>query len=82
MFRRRYLAAERAGKWKTVSQMTAISLVLFTLILSRAGILSRWPNDCVQAWQFSVSFLLSLAVAFTIVSGILYLKNNWRALSA
>lgn len=69
------LAAERAGKLKTVLQMVAVSL----LLLARAAASSKMDTDfsCVREaglWTFYA------AVVLTIYSGIGYIVRNWKIL--
>jgi CDP-diacylglycerol--glycerol-3-phosphate 3-phosphatidyltransferase len=78
------MAAEGAGKYKMVSQVTGIILILVILVLN-AGF-ERWPAmapNAIGGW--SLSFLNTLerapfwlvfwATIMTIVSGVLYLRK-------
>ena len=79
MGRRKFLAAERAGKYKTTVQMAAIFVVLIYLMIatSHPGTLDA---EVARQWQDGIYILMLLTVSLTLVSGVLYLGNNRRAL--
>ncbi|RLK63236.1 CDP-diacylglycerol--glycerol-3-phosphate 3-phosphatidyltransferase [Atopobacter sp. AH10] len=63
------LAAGKAGKWKTATQMLSIIFL----------ILKDWPFSL---WHFPIGdVLLYLALLATIYSGYEYFKNNWSVFS-
>ena len=80
--RGKFLAAERAGKVKTVAQMVAIFLILLTMILRSSGTLSLWPAPMVHTWAVLVVFVLWTVVVLTVFSGVSYLWNNRKAIHA
>ena len=76
----RYLAAERAGKCKTVFQIIAIAFILIFLMLREASPLMPWGDMTVQnwlqSWQRGINVLMWLTVILTFLSGISYVWNN------
>ncbi len=66
------IAASQWGKWKTTSQLLAIT----ALLLSR---LSWWPQPLYMA---ICQILMILAVLLTIVSGYDYFRKGWRHLQS
>ena len=71
------LAAERAGKHKTVSQMVAIFVVLGFIIFKES--LSRvfqWSSSVEIWWRCGIDLLMLVTVALTLISGLSYLWNN------
>jgi len=64
------VAANWWGKWKTAFQMFAIISFLFDRIFY------------LSLWGVSVSLvLIYIAVGLTIISGVIYMKDNWKFLS-
>jgi len=63
------LAAERAGKHKTVSQFIAIFTVLFFIIFKEAGM----GEYCFRQLIF---ILMAITIALTLISGLSYLARN------
>ncbi len=78
------IAANRWGKAKTVSQITAVLAVLLFQYwegLISAGTLAPFslfgiPSGGVLLWA-GQAFML-VATVFTVISGIIYLKQNWN----
>ncbi len=81
MSRGKFLAAERAGKIKTVVQMISIFLVLITLILKTTDLISAWPSKLILIWSSVVVLSLWAAVILTVTSGLLYICHNRKNLS-
>ena len=84
MKRGRYLAAEKAGKWKTALQIVAISVILIFLMLREAsplipggGVIN---HDWLPFWRMGINILMWLTVALTVLSGFSYLWNNRKIL--
>ena len=76
MYRGKVLAAEKLGKWKTVSQMFAIFFILIYLIFMETAYAQTWgPNDW-PWWYHSIDVVMWVAVILTVVSGISVLINN------
>lgn len=72
------LAAEAAGKHKTVSQITAIFVVLVFITLREIAIkgFGAWPLR-LEYWFREIIFLLMVTtVALTLISGVSYLWRN------
>jgi len=71
------LAAERAGKHKTVSQIVAIFAILSFLILKEyLTQISFWSDTVEVWWRFGIYVLMLITVALTMISGISYLWGN------
>ncbi|MFH2137222.1 MAG: CDP-diacylglycerol--glycerol-3-phosphate 3-phosphatidyltransferase [Candidatus Omnitrophota bacterium] len=72
------LAAAKAGKHKTISQIVSIFLILGFIILKEAGaeVFPFW-NPWVEFWfNKSIYIFMLITVAFTLISGLFYLKEN------
>jgi CDP-diacylglycerol---glycerol-3-phosphate 3-phosphatidyltransferase len=81
MTKGKVLAAETAGKHKTVSQMVAIFSILLFLIFRE--VMERyyvWPNHIGGYFNAGILILMLITVVLTLVSGISFLwrqKNLW-----
>ncbi len=71
----RVLAAERAGKYKTISQIVAICFILLFLILQEAGSFHSLPKIFL-VWQYGIHILMLVVVFLTLHSGILYILSH------
>ena len=70
------LAAERAGKIKTVVQIIAVSVILLYLVAQQSEYCSFWFYN-VQHLLLDVNYgLMILAVILTVYSGIEYFRNK------
>jgi CDP-diacylglycerol--glycerol-3-phosphate 3-phosphatidyltransferase len=70
------LAAERAGKIKTVVQITAVSVILLYLVAQQSELCSFWFYNVQRIW-LNVNYCLMLAaVVLTVYSGIEYFRNK------
>jgi CDP-diacylglycerol--glycerol-3-phosphate 3-phosphatidyltransferase len=77
------LSAERAGKYKTVSQIVAIFAVLgFIVFKEYFSITGRWSYSLEAWWLSGIDILMLIAVTFTLISGALYFWNNRRVIYA
>jgi CDP-diacylglycerol--glycerol-3-phosphate 3-phosphatidyltransferase len=75
--RGKVLAAESAGKHKTVSQMIAILFMLIFLFVKEMGIrFSFWHDTLEEAFHVVILAMMGAAVALTIVSGVSYFWKN------
>jgi CDP-diacylglycerol--glycerol-3-phosphate 3-phosphatidyltransferase len=70
------LAAERAGKVKTVVQIIAVSAILLYLVARESDLCSSWFFHVQDLWQTVDQGLLILAVILTVTSGIDYFRNK------
>ena len=71
------LAAEKAGKHKTVSQMVAIFAILgFIIVKELLTIFSKWSPAIEVWWRGGIDILMFITLALTLISGISYLWNN------
>lgn len=68
----RVLPAEKAGKYKTVSQMIVICLILIFLVLQEAGFFNAFPQAFL-GWQYGIYIFMMVVVFLTLHSGILYI---------
>ena len=72
------LAAERAGKIKTVAQITAVSVILLYLVAQQSEYCSYWFYNVQRIWT-GVNYILMLAaVILTVYSGVDYFRNKSR----
>lgn len=82
------IAANRWGKAKTVSQIVAILLILamqYVQELAGMGIVPGFsiggvPSSGIFIW--AGEGLMAISVFFTVLSGGIYLKQNWRVVSS
>ncbi len=72
------LAAERAGKIKTVFQIATISIILLYLILTQASIASNWFNPIQNSYLLVIKIFMIMTVFLTIGSGLIYFQNKIR----
>ena len=71
------LAAESAGKHKTVSQMVTIFVILIFLIIREEAVYSSFWNERFQGgFRSGIFLLMSITVIFTLYSGWSYLWQN------
>ena len=70
------LAAERAGKIKTVAQIIAVSAILLYLVAQQSEYCSSWFYHVKQLWQSINQGILILAVILTVYSGIDYFRHK------
>jgi len=70
------LAAERAGKVKTVVQIVAVSAILLYLVAQQSEYCSFWFYNVQRIW-LGVNYTLMLAaVVLTVYSGLEYFRNK------
>lgn len=72
------LPAEKAGKYKTFTQMLAISVILLFIIWKELAIHYSWPLHALPMWQTVMFICVTLAMILTVYSGIQYLWVNRR----
>ena len=70
------LAAERAGKIKTVVQIIAISAILLYLVAQQSSFCVGWFKEVQSGWQSANTILMLAAVILTVYSGIDYWRNK------
>lgn len=71
------LAAESAGKHKTVSQMVSIFFILIFIILRESAVhFSFWSLEFQYGFQAMVLILMSIAVILTVTSGFSFFWHN------
>jgi len=70
------LAAEHAGKIKTVVQIVAVSAILLYLVAQQSEFCSFWFYSAQRAWVSINYGLMLLAVILTVYSGIDYFRNK------
>lgn len=70
------LAAESAGKYKTVSQIVVIFFILFFIAFNEAGVFKYWPASLRQLWDSGIYLLMLITVGLTLGSGFSYFWNN------
>lgn len=70
------LAAERAGKIKTVVQIIAVSAILLYLVAQQSEYCSFWFYNVQRIWLGINYALMLAAVILTVYSGIDYFRNK------
>src|SRR3990167_8506227 len=70
------LAAESAGKWKTVVQMVAIYFILLYMIIQSSHQFAYLTTYYQKIWLFTIYILMVAAVFLTVFSGASFLWNN------
>lgn len=75
------LAAEAAGKIKTVLQIFTIFTILIFMILAETNLPGHWPAWLGRFYK-GIYFLMLAVVSVTLFSGISFLWNNRRAVYA
>ena len=76
------LAAERGGKHKTVSQITAILLILSYLIFKEIMVKFFFWSDSLEYFcSAGLYILMCMTVILTLISGISYLWRNRKIIS-
>jgi len=63
------LPAETLGKFKTVTQVVAITFTLVYLVFRESTFYSGWSDTTISWWQNTVDGLMMMAVAMTLISG-------------
>lgn len=77
MTKGKVLAAEKAGKHKTVSQMVAIFFILgFILFKESLARFSKWSPVIEGWWESGINILMIITVTLTLISGVSYFWNN------
>ena len=73
----RILAAEKAGKHKTVSQVVAIFFIFgFIIFKEILTLLSQWTPSIEAWWRGGIDVLMLITLSLTLISGVSYLWNN------
>lgn len=72
------LAAEKFGKYKTVSQVFCAGVILIYTVLRSADATNSWSDVTISQWQEFIDFTIMVAVLMTLASGISYYVNNKR----
>jgi len=76
------IAAERGGKHKTVSQITAIFLILLFLIFKEVMIKYFFWTQNLELFCFvGIYILMGITVILTLISGISYLWRNRKVIT-
>jgi len=70
------LAAEKAGKIKTVLQIVVIYLIMLLNIGIKISVESRWYDDLVTGAFHGVYFSMLAVVGITLWSGLTFIWNN------
>ncbi len=82
MRRGKVLAAEQAGKVKTVLQIVAISIILIFMVFTEMDLSGDWSARLGRFHQWAIGPLMLAVVAVTLYSGISFLWNNRRSVYA
>ena len=70
------LAAEKFGKYKTVSQVFCAGVILIYIVLRSADATNSWSDVTISRWQEFIDFCVMVAVLMTLASGLSYYMNN------
>lgn len=76
------LAAEMAGKIKTVFQIITISLILIYLILEQSAFAHGWFYQIQKFYLGGINVFMVITVLITLVSGAAYFQNRFKRLSS
>lgn len=79
LYRGQVIAAEKAGKIKTVFQIASISVILFFLILEQSSFSQGWSVSIENAWGALINALMFVTVLLTVNSGVSYFLNLRKA---
>lgn len=76
--KRKVLPARGGGKHKTASQITAIIIILLSLILKEVGLYfpSFWTITIEQCFRNAIFIVMLITTAFTLISGGRFLYKN------
>jgi len=78
----RVLSASKAGKHKTVSQMSVIFLILCFIVLKEVMLAYfTWSPGWEKFFRQGIYFLMLLTVGFTLYSGVSYLWENRKIIA-
>ena len=81
--RGKVLAAESAGKHKTVSQMVTIFFILLFLVVRESGVaFFFWSPACQDTFKIGILILMSVTVVLTLYSGFSYLWQNKKLIKS
>lgn len=77
MTKGKVLAAEKAGKHKTVSQIVAIFSILGFIIFKEVlTLFDKWSLSIETWWRCGIDILMLVTLSLTLISGASYLWNN------
>lgn len=69
------IAAEQAGKIKTVFQIVCVSVALLFLILEKSSFARDWSVSTENGWVAFINLLMFVTVLLTVNSGVSYFFN-------
>ena len=72
------LAAEKAGKFKTLTQLFVIWIILLFWVFQENGGFVMLQGSYRHIWSFVIGLLMILTVILTVVSGVSYFWKNWK----
>lgn len=77
------MAAESAGKHKTVSQMAAISLILLFIVVKESGLyFSFWNRKLEGTFHAGINLMMIIAVLLTVYSGGAFIWRNRKLIKS
>jgi len=74
------LAAEGAGKLKTVLQIVAVYLIMIFVIVLQMDVESQWILDAMPHFSRGINIAVLMVVAVTLWSGFSFVRNNRKEL--
>jgi len=75
MARGQVIAAEKAGKIKTVFQIGCIGIILLFLIIEKSSLSQNWSNSVENGCIIAINILMFMTVLITVNSGASYFLN-------
>ena len=70
------LAAEAAGKVKTVLQMVAVYLIMILIILAQLNVNAQWYGAILSWLVMGINIFMVAVVLITVWSGLSFIRNN------
>ncbi len=71
------LAAEKAGKIKTVFQMVSIGAALLFLICEQSVFARSWFYQAEPMWRAFIQIMMLISVLLTVYSGVIFFRHKW-----
>ncbi len=75
------IAAEKAGKIKTVFQIFCVGVALLFLMLEKSSFAQNWSASVENGWVVVINLLMFVTVLLTVNSGVSYFLNLRKATS-
>jgi len=76
MHKGRALAAERAGKVKTILQIVAVYLIIILIVLAQLNVNAQWYGALMSGLANGIYVYMIVVVLITLWSGLLFIGKN------